>query len=107
MPTARDKRAATLDPNIWKGARMKNRSAQATIDLVLHENQVLSVTLYVVAALSVLGGITVLGVALWRNQPITAVAGVVETYLTAVLPQGLVGFAGDWSNRPVTPRQTR
>jgi hypothetical protein len=25
----------------------------------------------------------------------------------AVLPQGLVGFAGDWSNRPLIPRQTR
>jgi hypothetical protein len=60
---------------------MKERPAQATIDLVLHENQVLSVTLYVLAVLSVLGGITVLGVAVWRNQPITAVAGVVETYL--------------------------
>jgi len=60
---------------------MKKRSAQATIDLVLHENQVLSVTLWVLAVLFVLCGITVIGVSLWRNQPITAVAGAVETYL--------------------------
>ena len=41
--------------------------AQETIDLVLHENQVLPVTLYILAGLSLLAGLTVLGVALWRN----------------------------------------
>ncbi len=60
---------------------MKIRPAQETIDLALHENQVLSVTLYVLAVLSLLTGLTVLGVALWRNQPMTAVAGAIETYL--------------------------
>lgn len=38
-------------------------------------------TLYILAGLSLLAGLTVLGVALWRNQPITALAGAVETYL--------------------------
>ncbi len=60
---------------------MNKRPAQATIDLILHENQVLLATLYVLAVLSLLTGLTVLGVALWRNQPMTAVAGVAETYL--------------------------
>jgi polyribonucleotide nucleotidyltransferase len=59
----------------------EKRSAQATIDLVLHENQVLSGDSLFLAVLSILSGLTVLGVALWRNQPGTAVAGVAETYL--------------------------
>jgi hypothetical protein len=60
---------------------MKQRSAQPTIDLFLRENIILSITLYVVAVLSVVCGIVMLGFGVWRNQPILALAGVVETYL--------------------------
>jgi hypothetical protein len=60
---------------------MKQSSAQSTIDTVLRENKILSMTLYVVAVLSVLCGIVILGFGVWRNQPIIALAGAVETYL--------------------------
>jgi hypothetical protein len=60
---------------------MKRRCAQPTIDLLLRENKTLSITLYVVAVLSVLCGIVMLGFGAWRNQSFIALAGAVETYL--------------------------
>ncbi len=60
---------------------MKPRTAHSTIDFLLRENKFLSATLYVVAVLSVLCGIVMLGFGMWRNQPILALAGAVETYL--------------------------
>ena len=60
---------------------MKRRSSQPSIDLLLRENKILSMTLYVVAVLSVLCGIVMLVFGVWRNQPIIALAGAVETYL--------------------------
>jgi hypothetical protein len=60
---------------------MKRRSAQPTIDTLLRENKILSMTLYVVAVLSVLCGIVMLVFGGWRNQPIIALAGAVETYM--------------------------
>jgi hypothetical protein len=60
---------------------MKPRSAQPTIDLLLRENKILSITLYVVGVLSVLSGIVTLGFGVWRNQPTLALAGAAETYL--------------------------
>ena len=60
---------------------MKRRSTQEAIDRILHENKLLSITLYVLAALAVVCGIVMLGFGLWRNQPILALAGAVETYL--------------------------
>ena len=54
---------------------------QPTIDLLLRENKFLSITLYVVAVLSILCGIVMLGFGMWRNQPILALAGAVEMYL--------------------------
>jgi hypothetical protein len=60
---------------------MKHRSTQEAIDRLLHENKILSITLYVLAVLAVVCGIVMLGFGLWRNQPILALAGAVETYL--------------------------
>jgi hypothetical protein len=60
---------------------MKHRSTQEAIDRLLHENKILSITLYVLAALAVVCGIVTLGFGLWRNQPILALAGAGETYL--------------------------
>jgi hypothetical protein len=60
---------------------MKHRSTQELIDRLLHENKILSITLYVLAALAVVCGIVMLGFGLWRNQPILALAGAIETYL--------------------------
>ena len=60
---------------------MKHRSTQEAIDRLLHENKILSISLYVLAALAVVCGIVTLGFGLWRNQPILGLAGVVETYL--------------------------
>ena len=60
---------------------MKRRSAQARIDFLLRENKFLCITLYVLAVLSILSGIVMLGFGVWRNQPILALAGAVETYL--------------------------
>jgi uncharacterized membrane protein YcjF (UPF0283 family) len=60
---------------------MKHRSTQEAIDRLLRENKILSITLYLLAALAVVCGIVTLGFGLWRNQPILALAGVVETYL--------------------------
>ncbi|HSU60121.1 MAG TPA: hypothetical protein VLI55_12465 [Bryobacteraceae bacterium] len=60
---------------------MKHRSTQEAIDRLLHENKMLSITLYVLAALAVVCGIVMLGFGLWRDQPILALAGAVETYL--------------------------
>jgi len=60
---------------------MKHRSTQEAIDRLLHENKILSITLYVLAALAVVCGIVMLGFGLWRNQPILALAGAIETYL--------------------------
>jgi hypothetical protein len=60
---------------------MKRRSAHPTIDSLLRENKVLSMTLYVAAVLSGLCGIVMLGCGVWRNQPVLALAGAVETYL--------------------------
>ena len=60
---------------------MKHRSTQEGIDRLLHENKILSITLYVLAALAVVCGIVMLGFGLWRDQPILALAGAVETYL--------------------------
>jgi len=60
---------------------MKPCQPQPTIDLLLRENKILWITLYVVAVLSVLCGIVLLGFGVWRNQPILALAGAVETYL--------------------------
>lgn len=60
---------------------MKRRSAQASIDFLLRENKFLCITLYVFAVLSVLCGIVMLGFGAWRNQPILAFAGAIETYL--------------------------
>ena len=60
---------------------MKHRSTQEAIDRLLHENKILSITLYLLAALALVCGIVTLGFALWRNQPILALAGAVETYL--------------------------
>ena len=60
---------------------MKRRSAQPTIDTLLRENKFLSMTLYVIAVLSVFCGIVMLGFGVWRNQPMIALAGAVETYL--------------------------
>ena len=54
---------------------------QPNIDLLLRENKMLSITLYVVVVLCVLCGIVMLGFGVWRNQPIFALAGAVETYL--------------------------
>jgi hypothetical protein len=55
---------------------------QPTIDLLLRENYFLSMTPSVVAVLSILCGIVMLGFGLWRNQPILALAGTGETYLS-------------------------
>ena len=60
---------------------MKPRTAQSTIDLLLRENKFLSITLYVVAVLSILCGMMMLGFGVWRNQPILALAGAVEMYM--------------------------
>jgi hypothetical protein len=60
---------------------MKRHSAHSTIDLLLRENKLLWITLCVVAVLSVLCGIVLLGFGVWRKQPILALAGAVETYL--------------------------
>jgi hypothetical protein len=54
---------------------------QRTIDLLLRENTILSITLYVVAVLSLLCGVVLLGLGVWGNQPILALAGAVEMYL--------------------------
>ena len=64
-----------------KDQLMKRRSPQPAIDLLLRENKFLSITLYVVAVLSILCGIVMLGFGIWRNQPILALAGAVEMYL--------------------------
>lgn len=47
----------------------------------MREKKFLCITLYVFAVLSVLCGIVMLGFGVWRNQPILALAGAVETYL--------------------------
>ena len=60
---------------------MKRHSERPTIELLLRENKFLCITLYIVAVLSVLCGIVLLGFGVWRNQPILALAGAVETYL--------------------------
>lgn len=60
---------------------MKRRSPQPAIDLLLRENKILSMILYVVAVLSVLCGVVMLGFGAWRNQSILALDGAVETYL--------------------------
>jgi hypothetical protein len=60
---------------------MKHRSTQEAIDRLLQENKILSITLYVLAALAVVCGIVMLGFGLWRDQPILALAGAIETYL--------------------------
>ena len=64
-----------------KDELMKRHFARPTIELLLRENKFLCITLYVVAVLSVLCGIVLLGFGVWRNQPILALAGAVETYL--------------------------
>jgi hypothetical protein len=60
---------------------MKHRSTQEAIERLLHENKILSITLYVFAVLAVVSGIVMIGFGLWRNRPILALAGEVETYL--------------------------
>ena len=60
---------------------MKHRSTQEAIDRLLHENKILSITLYLLAALAVVCGIVMVGFGVWQNQPILAPAGAVETYL--------------------------
>ena len=62
---------------------MKRRQPrpQPSIDLLLRENKFLSITLCVVAMLSILCGIVMLGFGMWRNQAILALAGAVEMYL--------------------------
>jgi len=60
---------------------MKHRSTQEVIDRLLHENKILSITLYVLAVLAMVCGIVMLSFGLWRNRPILALAGAVETYL--------------------------
>jgi hypothetical protein len=60
---------------------MKRRFAQPTIDSLLRENKILSISFYVVAVLSVVCGIVMLGFGVWRNQPISALAGAVEMFL--------------------------
>jgi hypothetical protein len=58
---------------------MKRRST--IVDLLLRENKILSITLYVVAVLSVLCGLVMLGLGVWGNQPTIALAGAIEMYL--------------------------
>jgi hypothetical protein len=60
---------------------MKRHSAHSTFDLLLRENKFLSISLYVVAVLSMLCGIVMLDFGMWRNQPILALTGAVEMYL--------------------------
>ena len=60
---------------------MKPTTAHSTIDLLLRENKLLWITLYVVAVLSVLCGIVTLGFGVWRNQPTIVLAGAAEMYL--------------------------
>jgi hypothetical protein len=60
---------------------MKRHSAHSAFDLLLRENQFLSITLYLLAVLSILCGIVMLGFGMWRNQAILALAGAVEMYL--------------------------
>ena len=60
---------------------MKRRSPQPAIDLLLRQNEFLCITLHVLAMLSVLSGIVILGFGVWRNQPVLALAGEVEMYL--------------------------
>jgi hypothetical protein len=60
---------------------MKHRSTQEAIERLLHENKIVSITLYVFAVLAVVSGIVVLGFGLCRNRPILALSRAIEKYL--------------------------